>query len=73
MANYWDEVLSPRPDSHGDCPYPVDSTGMLVPEADDHGVNPYPIDSSGDVLPDADEHEGYMPMHPGQPKPGSFK
>lgn len=73
MADYWDDELSPRPDTHGVVSYPIDSTNLVLPYADQHGHYSYPQDSSGDVLPKADHHDGDMPMHPGTPKPGSFK
>lgn len=73
-TDYWDETLTPRPDTHGVRSHPIDSTDLVLPYGDAHGMSPYPIDSSGDVHPDAGRHtnEGF-PMHPGQPKPGSFK
>lgn len=73
MSDYYDETLTPRPDRHGVCSFPIDSTNLVLPYGDQHGVSPYPINSSGDVLPRADHHDGDMPIHPGTPKPGSFK
>ena len=71
--DYYDEQLTPRPDTHGVKSYPIDSTNLVLPYGDEHGHCAYPIDSSGDVHPQADRHDGNMPMHPGTPKPGSFK
>ena len=71
--DFYDQQLSPKPDTHGTPSHPLDSTGLLVPYGDQHGDCSYPIDSSGDVHPQADHHDGMMPMHPGTPKPGSFK
>lgn len=71
--DYWDETLTPRPDTHGKTSYPIDSTTLVLPYGDQHGGCVYPIDSSGDVHPQADRHDGEMPLHPGTPKPGSFK
>lgn len=69
-----DETLSPKPDRHGVFAYPINSTDLVLPYGDQHGAMPYPIDSSGDVHPQADSHTNTgFPMHPGQPKPGSFK
>lgn len=77
MTFVHDEQLSPRPDSHGQSPYPIDSTDLVVPYGDDHTDgkgNPYPIDSSGDVHPGCDNHDNMgFQLHKGQPKPGSFK
>ena len=73
MSFVHDDELSPKPDTHGIPSYPLDSTDVTSPYGDQHGQAPYPIDSSGDVHPQADSHTGEMPMHPGQPKPGSFK
>lgn len=71
--DYHDEMLTPRPDTHGVFQPAGDSTSLVNPYGDQHGVCSYPIDSSGDVHPQCDRHEGHMPMHPGQAKPGSFK
>lgn len=71
--DYYDEKLSPKPDRHGVCSHPIDSTNLVLPYGDQHGTSVYPIDSSGDVHPRADSYTGDMPMHPGTPKPGSFK
>ena len=73
MSDYWDETLTPRPDTHGVKSHPIDSTNLVSPFGDQHGNCAYPINSSGDVHPQADRHDGVMPMHPGTPKPGSFK
>jgi hypothetical protein len=71
--DYYDDTLSPKPDTHGVMSYPLDSTSLTLPYGDQHGDLSYPINSSGDVHPQADSHTGNMPMHPGTPKPGSFK
>ena len=71
--DYYDEQLSPKPDSHGVFMPPTDGTELVLPYGDQHGAVSYPIDSSGDVHPQCDTHNGEMPMHPGTPKPGSFK
>lgn len=69
----WDEQLSPKPDTHGIKSHPIDSTMLVLPYGDQHGDFAYPIDNSGDVHPQAGSHNGEMAMHPGTPKPGSFK
>lgn len=72
--DYWDEQLSPRPDTHGITSFPIDSTNLVLPYGDQHGKVSYPIDSSGDVHPQADSHNNTgFPLHPGQAKPGSWK
>lgn len=73
MSFVHDDQLSPRPDTHGVLSHPLNDSDLVSPYGDQHGSHPYPIDSSGDVHPQADRHNGEMPMHPGQPKPGSFK
>jgi hypothetical protein len=73
MADYHDQMLTPRPDTHGITSHPIDSTDLVNPYGDQHGTCAYPIDSSGDVHPQADNHDGVMPLHPGVAKPGSFK
>jgi hypothetical protein len=74
MADYYNDALTPRPDTHGEVAYPLDSTSLLAPYGDQHGDLSYPIDSAGDVHPQADQHtnEGFN-LHRGQAKPGSFK
>lgn len=72
--DYWNDQLTPKPDTHGVTSHPIDSTNLVLPYGDQHGNFCYPIDSSGDVHPDADNHNNVgFPMHPGTPKPGSFK
>ena len=71
--DYHDDQLNPRPDRHGVVSHPIDSTNLVSPYGDDHGTSVYPQSSSGDVEPKADRHDGQMSMHPGTPKPGSFK
>ena len=73
MSFVHDDQLSPRPDTHGVPSHPIDSTALVMPYGDQHGKMSHPIDSTGDVTPRADHHDGDMPMHPGTPKPGSFK
>jgi hypothetical protein len=74
MGFVHDDQLSPAPDRHGVTSYPISSTDLVLPYGDQHGAVSYPIDSSGDVHPKADSHENKdFAMHPGTPKPGSFK
>ena len=74
MSFTWDDQLSPRPDTHGIPSFPLDSTNLVLPYGEQHGRFVYPIDSTGDVLPKADNHDNTgFAMHPGTPKPGSFK
>jgi hypothetical protein len=74
MAFEYDDQFSPKPDSHGMSPYPIDSTDLLVPHGDQHGNFVYPINSAGDVHPAPDDHcNDQFQMHKGQAKPGSFK
>lgn len=75
MSFVWDDQRSPRPDTHGIPSHPLDSTDMVLPYGDQHGQVSYPIDSTGIVIMHGDSHEGSMDdaMHPGQPKPGSWK
>ena len=73
MSFVYNDELSPEPDTHGIPSHPIDSTDLVSPYGDQHGSCAYPIDSSGEVHPQADSHTGNMPMHPGTPKPGSFK
>ena len=72
--DYWDEQLTPRPDTHGVTSHPIESTTLVNPYGDQHGDFVYPINSSGDVHPAADDHcNDQFVMHKGQAKPGSFK
>lgn len=77
MSFVHDSLLTPAPDRHGESPYPIDSTGLVLPYGDQHDDgqgNPYPISSSGDVHPAADDHDNHQfNLHKGEPKPGSFK
>lgn len=74
MAFTWDDQYSPRPDTHGIPSHPIDSTDLVLPYGDQHGSVSYPIDSTGMVVLHGDQHENTdFAMHPGQPKPGSFK
>lgn len=73
MSFVYNDQLSPEPDTHGIPSHPIDSTDLVLPYGDQHGTCVYPQDNSGVVHPAADRHDGEMPMHPGTPKPGSFK
>ena len=69
------DQLSPAPDTHGIPSHPLDSTDLVLPYGDQHGQSSYPIDSSGMTVLHGDNHVGAMDgaMHPGTPKPGSWK
>ena len=74
MSFTWDDQLSPRPDTHGIPSFPIDSTSLVLPYGDQHGQFSYPIDSTGMTVLHGDAHENtQFAMHPGTPKPGSFK
>jgi hypothetical protein len=72
-----DDMLSPKPDTHGTPSHPINSTDLVLPYGDQHDDGMgfvYPIDSSGDVHPKADDHSNKnFQMHEGTPKPGSFR
>lgn len=80
--DYWDDTLSPAPptggkEGVGDTPYGANNYADVAPRAPhgtvEHVGDPVPSNWHTEVHPSTDRHDGYMEIHRGQPKPGSFK